>query len=745
MFGLSISELLNVFWAVIKYAFLAWLGSFVIQWVWRSLIVPIFQRRAYFYIYKVDDEGFYIEKPLRILWHRLWRNKRWALQTALIGYVAKRTGGSESDAGGSSLQAENDIFFTSLSHKTHVGQVKSPAEKTIPGGGKMRICEVILKRSNVEGDKYYDAPVGFINDKGEVFKYYRDRKAALKGQMLQEPVLIGYARAPQLQERKNFPGSYDTDVEAAGCIDSTSSSSEWFFFRKRKKSKVKAQKVTSGTTIKGFIYFWAAGWRVLHAHLAGDMARIMRPWGVGYAEEDFWGNNKAAGFSLDARAVAALLLAEQEGFYLRDAEQGSEGTKGMWPTALLSLVCYLCSFPFLNNWSALEHWFEGLVGPQISKVLALILLFFAIWLVVHTFRMLCYDATDRFESFLYKMNSNVGTSNWNTELIIVSVLGLILSVFVVDYLFFPIFFCALIAIVGQRIVYPPKPWDVDNPFDGFDDEEDGEDDDNVDEKEQDFDEEVEHSATIFTTRSSLSLNFKIPYKKDQLKSLRASNPFRDGNTSEYAERVKQMIEKEYGGIVYSRIKYVKERIERFVVKHHLSYLEKINLILKLSQPENIIYHHDWNSEELLPQWDEPVPNKSLLKTRDDGKDGFGYEEYCRYPTETMYDKRGDCDCHAALAVGLLAACGIRCCYFTNQTNKGTGHAALGIEVNEELRNLVSHKNVFTYKEKTYIYAEATGANCGIGEVPSDFEDMLRTENGGTYAVVEPAVFKDFES
>ena len=193
MFGLSISELLNVFLAVIKYAFLAWLGSFVIQWVWRSLIVPIFQRRAYFYIYKVDDEGFYIEKPLRILWHRLWRNKRWALQTALIGYVAKRTGGSESDAGGSSLQAENDIFFTSLSHKTHVGQVKSPAEKTIPGGGKMRICEVILKRSNVEGDKYYDAPVGFINDKGEVFKYYRDRKAALKGQMLQEPVLPDFS------------------------------------------------------------------------------------------------------------------------------------------------------------------------------------------------------------------------------------------------------------------------------------------------------------------------------------------------------------------------------------------------------------------------------------------------------------------------------------------------------------------------------------------------------------------------
>ena len=394
MLNLSIPDLLHtlqdILIIIVEIALIiiiAWLAGRLFRWLWRSLVIPIFQRRAYFYAFKEDDEGFYVEKPLRILFFiRLWRNKRWALQKDLVGYVAKRTHGSDSDKGGGSLNAENDIFFTSFAHKTHVGQVKSPAEKTMPDGSTMRICEVILKRSNVEGDKYYEAPGGFINDKGEVYKSYENRNAAIKGKKLKTPVLIGYARAPQLQEIKNFPGEYKTDSEAAGhgIEDTEERLNEWFFFRKRKKSKVKSQKIVSGATNKGYLALWAAGWRVLHAHLIdGNPDRKMTPWGVGYAEEDFWRNiftNEAKGFSLDARAVAALLLAEKEGFYLREGEQGAGGTKGLWPTALLSFVCYLCLFPLLNQWTALKQWFEhlfeGVVGPQISNVIALILVFF---------------------------------------------------------------------------------------------------------------------------------------------------------------------------------------------------------------------------------------------------------------------------------------------------------------------------------------------------------------------------------
>ena len=617
----------------------------------------------------------------------------------------------------------------------------------------MTICEVILKRSNIEGDTNYDTTVGFINDKGEVFKYYKDRKAALKGRKLPEPVLIGYARSPELMERVKDEkaynqGHYDSDKNAAIIgIKDVEAPNEWNFFRKRKRSKVKAQKITTQNTYKGCLELWTAGWRVLHAHLIDtNPERKQRPWGVGYAVEDFWRNlftKDAAGFSLDSRAVAALLLAEKEGFYLREGEQGAEGMKGIWPTALLSLVCYLCAFPFLNRWTALKEWFEGLfegiVGPQISNVIALILLFFGIWLIVHLVRLLFYDATDRIESLLYKMNNNVDTSQWNTELIIVSAIGLILSIFMVDYLFFPIFFCALVVFIGQRVVFPPESWPIEYPYDETDGQTD-EEEEETDGQEKDFDELIEHTASIFAMGKNCELKFKVPYKSEGLKGLRAANLFREGNTPEYSQRVRDMIERECREEVYSKIRYVKDRIDRFVSKHHLSYIEKVNLILKLAQPNNIDYAYDSCCPELLPQMDEPQPSPALLEDRRDGQEGQGYIEYCRYPSETLHDKRGDCDCHAALAVGLLAACGIRCCYFTNYTDDDEGHAAFGIEVNEDTKAFLTSANRLTYNGKEFIYTEATGTNCSIGEVPTGFQNMLNDPNRGTYAIVEPVLF-----
>lgn len=743
MLSLSIPELLSILLdiviTIVKIGLIfaiAWLSSRLFLWIWRSLVIPIFQRRAYFYEFKGDGGGFYVEKPLRLLWIRLWRNKRWALQKSLVGYVSQRRGSTGADP------IQDNIYFMDFFGKTLVGQVKSAKERQENGrAGKITKCEVILKRTNLEGDTYYDTPIGFINDKGEVYKYYKNRRSALKGEKLEQPELIGYARAPQLVEKKSYSGSFDTDEKAASeGINDTEEVNEWFFFRKRKKSKVRAQKISSPATNKGYIALWTAGWRVLHAHLIDtNPERKLTPWGVGYAKEDFWRNlftKDVDGFSLDARAVAALLLAEKEGFYLREGEQGADGDKSMAPTALLSLVCYLCAFPFLGQWSALERWFKAF-GPQISKVISLILLFFGIWLIIHIIRLICYDATNRFESFLSKMNNNVGTTNWNTELIVTSVIGLILSLFVVDYMFFPIFFCALVAVIVNRVVFPSVPWDVEYPIDDSEDETSDENNENQ-EEEEDSDERIEHKAQVFTMGNNCELKFSIPFKNAGLKSLRAENPFRNGNTSEYSLRVHDMINREYGGKVYSKIKYVKDKIDSFAAKHHLSYMEKVNLILKLAQPNNIRYEYDSCCPELLPQMDEPAPNPALLENRRDGGEGKGYIEYCRFPTETLHDQRGDCDCHAALAVGLLAACGIRCCYFTNKTNDGTGHAAFGIEVNKETQSFLTNNNSFTYQGITFIYTEATGTCCLVGEVPEEFQRML--ERGDDYAVIEPANF-----
>ena len=98
-----------------------------------------------------------------------------------------------------------------------------------------------------------------------------------------------------------------------------------------------------------------------------------------------------------------------------------------------------------------------------------------------------------------------------------------------------------------------------------------------------------------------------------------------------------------------------------------------------------------------------------------------------------------------LAVGLLAACGIRCCYFTNETDDGIGHAALGIEVTDETQQFLDEENCFTYNGVKFIYTEATGHECAIGNVPDRFRNMLNTAGNEDFAIVEPATFKEEEN
>lgn len=700
------------------------LTSSIFRWIWRSLILPLFsQRRAYFRMLP-DDDVFYLESPLRFMGFRLNRNKRWALKSAEVGYVSRKRGSHNQD------QNTNDIYFTGFGWKERVGQAKVRDDAKYG-----RICEIVCKLKNEQGDEFNNnPPVGFINQKGEVYKYFANRASAIKEQRLGEPVLIGFARSPEKGKRVFFKTNGErTDAEVVPYIEDTNADDEWMFFQKRKKSKVKARYVNSSNGIIGRITLWAGGWRVLHAHTSSDGMRKYRPWGIGYVVEDFWRGFRgdAQGFGLDSRAVAAMLLMEREGFVPREDERLRDDRKGLAPTALISLVTYLILFPLFDRWEGISNVFP-FMGPDLSKVAMLILLFFAVWvLIFHTIRMLLYNTTDKFESLLSKINNNVGSTGWNTLLIVVCIIGFVCSIFFIDYTFFPIFLAALIAVVVNRTVFVQRKWEVENPLEKVEETDEDE------HQDTDGEEVVEHDVMLTTALETLRMQFKVAYKTDKLKELRSSNPFREGNFGNYSQRVCQMIQNELGGDIYSKLDFVSSRINRFALENHLSYVETINLILKIAQPNNISYVYDCDSPELLPQPDEPQPEASLLENRTDGIDGKGYKEYCRYPSETLHDKHGDCDCHAALAVGLLSACGYRCCYLTNDTNDGTGHAALGIEMNENLKSFTRTNNCFTYQDIQFIYVEATGNNCQIGEVPSGFEAMLKKNDSTTFAIIEP--------
>jgi hypothetical protein len=94
------------------------------------------------------------------------------------------------------------------------------------------------------------------------------------------------------------------------------------------------------------------------------------------------------------------------------------------------------------------------------------------------------------------------------------------------------------------------------------------------------------------------------------------------------------------------------------------------------------------------------------------KDTTGYQEYLRFPIETIYDLTGDCDCKAILACALFKTLGFHVAFALMP-----GHAALLISLPEDEMPFAN----FVWKGKRWYYCETTGDNWFPGQLPSGIE------------------------
>jgi hypothetical protein len=85
-----------------------------------------------------------------------------------------------------------------------------------------------------------------------------------------------------------------------------------------------------------------------------------------------------------------------------------------------------------------------------------------------------------------------------------------------------------------------------------------------------------------------------------------------------------------------------------------------------------------------------------------------------------------------LVSALFTACGFACCFLVGDTNLGS-HAAVGLEITDDLDSLKQYQEaVFSKEGKDYLYVETAG-KCSIGHVPAGFKQMLE----GEYYPIEP--------
>ena len=89
----------------------------------------------------------------------------------------------------------------------------------------------------------------------------------------------------------------------------------------------------------------------------------------------------------------------------------------------------------------------------------------------------------------------------------------------------------------------------------------------------------------------------------------------------------------------------------------------------------------------------------------------GYEEYPRYPIETLVDNGGDCEDSVILAAALLSEMG-----YGTVLLEFKGHLALGVDGGENFNG--AH---YEYKGRKYYYVETTVPGYGIGDVPDDVD------------------------
>lgn len=99
----------------------------------------------------------------------------------------------------------------------------------------------------------------------------------------------------------------------------------------------------------------------------------------------------------------------------------------------------------------------------------------------------------------------------------------------------------------------------------------------------------------------------------------------------------------------------------------------------------------------------------------------GYDEYPRYPVETLVDDGGDCEDTSILTAALLNEMGYGIVLL-----EFPGHMAVGVKCSDDYPG-----TYYEYNGAKYFYLETTGNGWAIGQVPDEFK--------GSEAIIRPMI------
>ena len=413
--------------------------------------------------------------------------------------------------------------------------------------------------------------------------------------------------------------------------------------------------------------------------------------------------------SAEARACAYAMLGV--GYQPRKyAECYKSQPYGWRDTALFTSLIYSVMFLLLYtvNTGLLQM---PLLGNDLRAVGILIGFYFVLWAVVRLIKIERIENSSSVQSRFDMLNKNLDLKFFNIAIIVLGLLAGYFTFIEFDYDLMPLIFAIVFGVFINMTQYGAnKPWRISSSY--LENEEPEEETSEVKNPDGDiartyvWDLDQRHAS--HKVHGDLTLYFSAR----DIKDIQQCNPF-------FAQRKdksdKAYILEMYGFLIehkpmLARVRYIAAYINKTAQKHNLTPLEKMQFTLDFIQEPNIQFTFNRDCKSINY-----------------------YDDYIRYPDETLYEKKGDCNSKSLLAAMLFHVMGYNVLYMASRKYQ---HAAIGIEVS--LVNLMEgwygsmdsiEKITVIENGKRYIYCETTGDRFVIGSTMEgmtidDFEDKV---------------------
>lgn len=417
----------------------------------------------------------------------------------------------------------------------------------------------------------------------------------------------------------------------------------------------------------------------------------------------FWGFHSSKKDMLPAEArAAAFALLQRYAPRQKMAEYASEQPYGWKDTALLSAVIYTVLFicVYLIRTGVFQM---PMLGKSWASTSIFIGYYYILWAIVRFIKIDAIENTNSFQPILDLFNKNLRMKFMDLAIIALCSVAMVFTYFYYDYDFMPL----LVVIstgVGINMSLPAanRRWKVQASF--LEDLSNSEDEDEEEETEPQNPQgdisrafEWDLDDTYDSTRQvhgSLTLYFKAA----DIRDVRHLNPFfaqrKDHSDKENIVHMFQFLKK-YKKTFLSRTNYIAYTINKIAEKNKFSPIDKLQFTLDFVQEPNIAFQ-------------ENAENKTI---------NF-YDDYIRYPDETLYDKCGDSNSKSLLAAMLFHLMGNNVLYLISRQHQ---HSAVGVEVKKQelLDGWYGDASkideiAVKHEDRYFIFCETTGDKFSLG-------------------------------